>query len=87
MEDWQEGFINSNRGHFILAQALVIAIKELDKVDGAMKEVSNISDMQFLLDHYFDVYQQVVKMEVGTRTSIAERQMNIYQSKIELGED
>ena len=59
MEDWQNGFINSNRGHFILAQALVVAIKELDKVPGAMKEVSNISDMQFLLDNYFDVYQQV----------------------------
>lgn len=34
MQDWQNGFINSNRGHFILAQALVIAIKELDKVEG-----------------------------------------------------
>ena len=64
MKDWQNGFINSNRGHFILAQALVIAIKELDKVPGAMKEVSNISDMQFLLDNYFDVYQQVLTLEL-----------------------
>lgn len=76
MQDWQNGFINSNRGHFILAQALVIAIKELDKVEGAMKEVSNISDMQFLLDNYFDVYQQIHTMDMGVRTSIAERKLD-----------
>ena len=80
MEDWQNGFINSNRGHFILAQALVIAIKELDKVEGVMKEESNISDMQYMLDNYFDVYQQIHKMDIGSKTSIAERQ-------IELGRD
>ena len=69
MEDWQNGFINSNRGHFILAQALVVAIKELDKVPGAMKEASNISDMQFLLDNYFDVYQQVLTLDLSARGS------------------
>ena len=61
---WEAGFINSNRGHYILAQALVIAIKELDKVEGAMKEVSNMEDMQYLLDNYFDVYQQVLTLEL-----------------------
>ena len=64
MSTWEAGFINSNRGHYILAQALVIAIKELDKVEGAMKEVSNISDMQFLLDNYFDIYQQVLTLDI-----------------------
>ena len=71
MKDWQNGFINSNRGHFILAQALVIAIKELDKVPGAMKEVSNISDMQFLLDNYFDVYQQVLNTDMDFKAKLA----------------
>ena len=61
---WEAGFINSNRGHYILAQGLVIAIKELDKVEGAMKEVSNMEDMQYLLDNYFDVYQQVLTLEL-----------------------
>ena len=69
MSTWEAGFINSNRGHYILAQALVIAIKELDKVDGAMKEVSNISDMQYLLDNYFDVYQHVLKLDLSVRGS------------------
>ena len=64
MTDWQNGFINSNRGHYILAQALVVAIRELDKVPGAMKEISNISDMQFLLDNYFDIYQQVLTLDI-----------------------
>ena len=62
MSTWEAGFINSNRGHYILAQALVIAIKELDKVDGAMKEVSNMQDMQYLLDNYFDVYQDIFNL-------------------------
>ena len=66
---WEAGFINSNRGHYILAQALVIAIKELDKVDGAMKEVSNMQDMQYLLDNYFDVYQHVLKLDLSVRGS------------------
>jgi len=69
MSTWEAGFINSNRGHYILAQALVLAIKELDKVDGAMKEVSNISDMQYLLDNYFDVYQHVLKLDLSVRGS------------------
>ena len=71
MTSWEAGFINSNRGHFILAQALVIAIKELNKVPGAMKEVSNISDMQYLLDNYFDMYQQVLSMEMDAKAQIA----------------
>ena len=71
MSTWEAGFINSNRGHYILAQALVLAIKELDKVDGAMKEVSNISDMQYLLDNYFDGYQQVLNTDMDFRAKLA----------------
>ena len=71
MSTWEAGFINSNRGHYILAQALVLAIKELDKVDGAMKEVSNMQDMQYLLDNYFDVYQQVLNTDMDFRAKLA----------------
>ena len=71
MSTWEAGFINSNRGHYILAQALVLAIKELDKVDGAMKEVSNMKDMQYLLDNYFDVYQQVLNTDMDFRAKLA----------------
>ena len=71
MKSWEAGFINSNRGHYILTQALMIAIRELSKVEGAMQEVSNISDMQYLLDNYFDVYQQVLSLEMDSKAQIA----------------
>tara|TARA_Y100000296_G_C5019958_1_gene179353 strand:- start:51 stop:290 length:240 start_codon:yes stop_codon:yes gene_type:complete len=64
MSTWEAGFINSNRGHYILAQALFIAMNELNKVEGVMKEVSNIADMQYLLDNYFDMYQQILKLDI-----------------------
>ena len=71
MASWEAGFINSHRGHYILAQALVIAMRELEKVEGAMQEVSNIADMQYLLDNYFDTYQQVLSLEMDTKAHIA----------------
>lgn len=45
------GFATSIRGRLILDQALSIAIKELDKVDGVMKQVSNIRDMEYIRDN------------------------------------
>lgn len=36
------------RDQYIIAQALVLGIQELDKVPGVMKEVSNILDMKYL---------------------------------------
>jgi len=41
------------RERYIIAQALILGIKELEKVPGAMKEVSNIMDMEYLLEHQF----------------------------------
>jgi len=70
MDSWEAGFINSNRGHYILAQALVIAMRELNNVEGAMKEISNIADMQYLLDNYFDMYQQVLSLEMDTKVGV-----------------
>ena len=39
----------SPRGQFIIAQALVIAVEELSKVRGPMREYSNIEDMNLLI--------------------------------------
>ena len=41
------------RERYILAQALILGINELEKVPVAMKEVSNIMDMEYLLEHQF----------------------------------
>ena len=43
----------SMRDQLIIAQALVLGIRELDKVPGVMKEVSNILDMKYLLNTQF----------------------------------
>ena len=46
------GFMTSVRGRLILDQALSLAIRELDKVEGAMKQISNIADMEYLSDSF-----------------------------------
>jgi hypothetical protein len=43
-------FISSLRGRLILGQALGLAIAELEKIEGAHRQVSNIADMRDLLD-------------------------------------
>ena len=43
-------FIASLRGRLILGQALGIAITELEKIQGAHRQVSNIADMRDILD-------------------------------------
>lgn len=54
-------FINSERGMYIIAQALFEAIKTLKKVPAPFTEVSNISDMEFLLDNLFPHYKAVLE--------------------------
>lgn len=47
-------FLTSQRGRYILAQALRLAIKELDSEPvEAMKEVSNMEDMKYMLHSDF----------------------------------
>ena len=47
-------FITSQRGRYLLAQALRLAIEELDSVGpDYMKEVSNIEDMKYMLHSDF----------------------------------
>jgi len=43
-------FLGSLRGRMILGQALGIAIAELEKIEGAHRQVSNIADMRDLLE-------------------------------------
>jgi len=50
-------FRESPRGRFIMAQALYYGIKKLTEVEGIMREVSNICDMQYLLDTLYPGYE------------------------------
>ena len=52
-------FMVSTRGQFIMAQALNLAIKELEKVAGPMREVSNIEDMKYLRDSVFPAFSSI----------------------------
>ncbi len=45
-----ERLVSSMRGRIIIGTALHIAIKELDKVEGAMRQVSTLEDMKSMLD-------------------------------------
>ena len=54
-------FSNSPRGKFIMAQALCLAIQKLCEVEGVHREVSNICDMQHLLDVLYPGMEIVFK--------------------------
>jgi hypothetical protein len=46
-------FASSMRGQYIIGQALAVAIETMSKVPKPHTEVSNIEDMQFLLEHLY----------------------------------
>ena len=52
-------FQASHRGKFIQAQTLYYAIQKLSEVPGVMREVSNIADMQYLLDALYPGYEEI----------------------------
>ena len=56
-------FRDSSRGQYIMAQALYLGIKALYLYPNAMREVSNASDMKYMLDtlHHgmADLFDQV----------------------------
>ena len=45
-----ERLISSMRGRIIIGTVLHTAIKELEKVEGAMRQISTIEDMKRMLD-------------------------------------
>ena len=49
------------RERFIITQALVVAIKELEKVPAPYTEISNIADMKELLKTTFSEFAQVIE--------------------------
>lgn len=53
------------RERFIITQALVIAIKELKKVPAPFTEISNIADMEYLLQTSFAEFAGVVEVKLN----------------------
>ena len=54
----------SLRDRFILSQALLIGIKELNKVPAPYTEISNILDMEYLLENQFSDIATAARMSV-----------------------
>jgi hypothetical protein len=51
--------LDSLRGHYILGQALSLAIKEIESRPMREQEPSNVADMTLLRDELFPMYKQV----------------------------
>ena len=47
---YADRLVKSMRGRIILGTALHMAIKELEKVEGAMRQISTLHDMRSMLD-------------------------------------
>ena len=54
-------FLSSMRGRLIMARALHYGIKELSKVEGVHREVSDIADMQYLKDELFNFPVEILE--------------------------
>ena len=60
--------VQSERGLYIIAQALYKAIAVMKDVPPAPRtEVSNIKDMEFILDNLFPQYKTIFEMQKGGR--------------------
>lgn len=58
----------SFRGKYIIGQALFVAIEAMEAVEpDYMREVSNISDMRFLMEILFPMYSMVAVAAKGSK--------------------
>ena len=58
-------FAEGLRGGYIISQALFYGIRELEKIDPPLQEVSNLADMRFLRDNLYNLFMDL-NIEVGT---------------------
>lgn len=56
-------FLSSDRGMYIMGQALFVAIQAMEKVPKNKKEPSNIADMKFLMDYLFPIYKYILEAQ------------------------
>jgi len=60
--DFGQGLLKSYRGSYLLAQALHEAITAMKKVPKNRREVSNIEDMEVILETCFTAFEGLFKM-------------------------
>jgi hypothetical protein len=54
-------FLGSERGRYILSQALCVAIRSLKRVPKERREASNIADMEYLVENAFPMFRMLEK--------------------------
>lgn len=71
-----KAFINSTRGHLVLAKALGYAMDAIDQLPQERQEWSDRQDMAFLLNEVFgqfkDMVEQTVKAHTGRKLDSAD---------------
>lgn len=73
-------FLHCMRGQYIISQALYTAIKAMEKKPKIHREVSNISDMQFLLDNLFPIYKSIAAAEeIKEQCQTCRKEISLYQ--------
>jgi len=55
-----KGLLNSERGSYLISQALHHARKTMSKVPERQREVSNIEDMEILEEIFFPIFKSVL---------------------------
>ena len=58
--------LSSTRGRLMMARALHYGIKELSKVEGVHREVSDMADMQYLKDELFNFPTEILEPSLAT---------------------
>jgi len=56
-------FVNTERGHFILSQALFLALQSMEKRPSEKREYANEADMKFLLKNLFMIYPAIEEIK------------------------
>ena len=57
------------RIQFIIGQALFLVIQKLEEVPMERREISNIADMQYLLENHFQLFMTVESARARNRTA------------------
>jgi len=65
------------RDQLIIAQALVLGIQELKKVPAPLTELSNIADMEWLLENEFKNMSLAAQLMVSAATNINDNHKGI----------
>lgn len=65
--------LHSMRGNLIISQALVFAISAMKKVPKERREVSNIQDMELLMEELFPMYAMVSLAQAAHKSKSEEK--------------